>query len=284
MAFKWRSRFRGWSESRTDRKLIPMRLMLVLATLLIAAGEFDRVEDWMQQACYPALLVILVVASLGVPIPEDIPLIVAGVLLRTHPNIASPHGTFIVALVGIMSGDLVLYSLGRRWGPEVVNHRSVRWMITPERFTRVARRFRVHGTWFCFFGRFLVGVRAVMCLTAGATGFPYWRFFLADFAGALLSIPLFISLGYWFAGMIPTLEAYLSRAEALAWAAAIVAVVVLTLVYRARRRRRPRRRATAGHVATPSAVEVPEPPSGRPGPTLKAGLASAKSDVTGDAA
>ncbi len=260
-----------------------MRLMLAVATLLLAAGEFDRVEDWMQQAYYPALLVILVVASLGVPIPEDIPLIVAGVLLRTHPNIASPHGTFLVALIGIMTGDLVLYSLGRRWGPEVVNHRSVRWMITPERFTRVARRFRVHGTWFCFFGRFLVGVRAVMCLTAGATGFPYWRFFLADFAGALLSIPLFITLGYWFAGMIPTLEAYLSRAEALAWAAAIVGIVVAALVYRARRQRKARRRAAAGNGATLSAAAPPERPSGRPGPTPTAGLARAKTDVTGGA-
>lgn len=217
-----------------------MRLVLVLGTLTIAAGEFARVEDWMQQAYYPALLLILVVASLGVPIPEDIPLIVAGVLLHTHPEIASWHGTFAVALIGIMSGDLVLYSLGRRWGPDVVNHRSVRWMITPTRFTRVARRFRVHGTWFCFFGRFLVGVRAVMCLTAGATRFPYWRFFLADFAGALLSIPLFVCLGYWFAGMIPTLQKYLGRAEALIWVLAITVILVVVFTVRARRRRRTR--------------------------------------------
>jgi membrane protein DedA with SNARE-associated domain len=226
-----------------------MRFVLFIATLALAGNEFVRVEGWMQQAYYPALLAILIVASLGVPIPEDVPLIVSGVLLRTTPEIASWPGTLIVAMVGIMSGDLVLYSLGRRWGPEVVNHRSVRWIITPARFTRLARRFRVHGTWFCFFGRFLVGVRAAMCMTAGATGFPYWRFFLADFAGALLSIPLFVFLGYWFAGMVPTLEIYLNRAETLFWAVGIAVAVVLLLMYRARKRRHARRESQAVQAA-----------------------------------
>src|SRR5512135_3087292 len=106
-----------------------MRLLhfFVLATLLSAVGDVARVQDWMSQAFYPAMLVILVAASLGVPIPEDIPLLAAGVLLHEQPDIASWRGTIFVALVGIMSGDLVLYLLGRRWGADVVNHRSVRW-------------------------------------------------------------------------------------------------------------------------------------------------------------
>jgi membrane protein DedA with SNARE-associated domain len=221
-----------------------MRLALSLAVLLVALDQFGQVESWMQQAFYPALLIILVVASLGVPIPEDVPLIAAGVLLRTHPHFAAWHWTFAVAMVGIMSGDLVLYSLGRRWGSDVVCHRYVHWLITPARFTRLSRRFHVHGAWFCFMGRFLLGVRAAMCLTAGATRFPYWRFFIADFAGALLSIPLFVSLGYWFAGMIPTLLRYLGRAEAIMWSVGFVVAFVILMIYRARRRRR-----RAEHVA-----------------------------------
>ncbi len=191
----------------------------------------------MQQAFYPALVAILVAASLGVPIPEDIPLIAAGVLLRTHPGIASWHGTLIAALIAIMVGDLVLYALGRRWGPGAINHRSIRWIITPERFTRLSRRFRVHGTWFCFFGRFILGVRAAMCVTAGATHFPYWRFLLADLAGAVLSVPLFVLLGYWFAGMIPTLQAYIGGVQMILAALAVAVLTAMVLAYRARRRR-----------------------------------------------
>lgn len=237
-----------------------MRLC-VLVTLLVAAGEMARVQGWMQQAFYPALFVILVVASLGVPIPEDIPLIAAGVLLRTHgatdtvSGVASWPGTLIVALVGIMVGDLVLYTLGRRWGADVVNHRSVRWIVTPDRFKRLSRRFLVHGTWFCFFGRFMMGIRAAMCLTAGATHFPYWRFFIADFCGALLSVPLFVCLGYWFAGMIPTLQAYVTGVQAVITIIGVIVMGVLLLAYRARKRRRMLRHASGdGGVGQPAAA------------------------------
>jgi len=216
---------------------------LILATVVLAFSEMGSVQDWMQQAFYPALLLILVTASLGVPIPEDIPLIAAGVLLKTHAGIATWWGTIAVALIGIMCGDLVLYSIGRWWGADVVNHRSVSWMITPQRFARVARQFRRRGAWYCFAGRFIMGVRAVMCMTAGATRFPYWRFFLADLAGALLSVPFFISLGYLFAHMVPTLRAYVSGIQAVVFAAVVIAASIAYTVYKIRREARARRLA-----------------------------------------
>jgi membrane protein DedA with SNARE-associated domain len=93
----------------------------------------------------------------------------------------------------------------------------------------------------CFVGRFIVGVRAAMCMTAGATRFPYWRFFLADFCGALLSIPFFVVLGYLCADMIPKLLGDLRSAQTLLTAAAIGVVAALLLVYTVRKRRRARR-------------------------------------------
>lgn len=264
----------------------------VLAVLVVASGgELVAVESVMQQAFYPALLTILILASLGLPIPEDLPLIVAGLLLRTHgpgtgePGIASWHGTLLVALVGVMTGDLVLYMLGRRWGPGVVNHKSVRWMITPDRFARVAAKFRRHGAWFCFGGRFFMGVRAVMCLTAGATHFPCWRFFLADLAGAAISVPFFVGLGYVFAGMIPTLRAYVGGAQAAALLGLCIVTLVLVVLYRRRRRHR-----HGGHPAPagtcPAGGPAPQPvppPIERPrdrGPVRKPIAASCASQGT----
>jgi membrane protein DedA with SNARE-associated domain len=101
----------------------------------------------------------------------------------------------------------------------------------------------VHGTWFCFLGRFIVGVRAAMCLTAGATGFPLWRFFLADLAGAVISVPLFVLLGYWFAGMLPQLWSYMRDVQLGLWLIGAVVLLVLLIVYRKRRERRALRRS-----------------------------------------
>jgi len=237
-----------------------MKLLPLAVLGLAAAGGMDHVELWMQQAFYPALLGILIIASLGIPIPEDIPLIAAGVLLRTNPGIASPYITVLVALVGIMSGDLVLYTVGRWWGPNVVNHRSVRWMITPARFESISSRFHQYGAWFCFFGRFFMGIRAAMCMTAGATRFPYWRFFIADCAGALLSIPLFVVLGYAFAGMIPTLRVYLGGIQAAMLIVVIIAAVVVLVVYKIRKAGRQRAAELAAGPTSP-AVATAKPAS-----------------------
>ncbi len=229
-----------------------MRPVILATLMLFTASEIGGIQDLMQQAFYPALLGILVIASLGIPIPEDIPLIAAGVLLNTHPGVATWPGTIAVALLGIMTGDLVLYTVGRWWGPGLVNHRSVRWMISPEKYQRGVDKFHEYGAWFCFFGRFFVGIRAIMCMTAGATHFPYWRFFLADFAGALLSIPFFVGLGYVFADAIPKLRAYVGGVQMIMLGAAAIVLVVGVILYRRRKRRR--REAARADTATEAAT------------------------------
>jgi membrane protein DedA with SNARE-associated domain len=217
--------------------------LLAVASLAFFLAEGSVIQGWMEEAFYPVLLAVLVLASLGLPIPEDIPLIAAGVLLHEEPGIASWPGTLLVALLGVMIGDIVLYRLGWSWGPDVVGHRLVRRVLTPERFEKATAQFHKYGMWFCFGGRFLMGVRAGMCLTAGATRFRWWRFLLADLAGAILSVPFFVFLGFWSAGMIPHLRRYVVGVE---WALlAVVAVIVGVVVFYRRRRARLRRAARA---------------------------------------
>lgn len=213
--------------------------MLPALLVLLASADFHWVQDWMSQAFYPALLSILVIASLGLPIPEDIPLIAAGVILSTHGDaVATWPLTLLVAFCGIMSGDVILYTMGRRWGSDVVNHRWVRRLLTPERFQVMKHHFHRHGSWMCFFGRFFMGIRGAMCLTAGATHFPFLRFFLADFAGALLSVPFFIWLGSWFAQNIPLLLTYVKDVQGIVLIALATAIVIGLVVYKIRKSRR----------------------------------------------
>jgi membrane protein DedA with SNARE-associated domain len=229
-------------------------VLLAMSLLSVA----DPIQVWLRQAFYPVLFASLVLASLGIPIPEDVPLIAAGVILKTHLGSAHVHWaqTIIVALIGVMAGDLILYLLGRRWGPDVVSHRSVRWLISPDRFQRATKRFHRHGTWFCFFGRFVMGLRAAMCLAAGATRFPYWRFCLADLCGAMLSVPFFIGLGYVFADMLPTLKVYLMGAK---WTLVVIAAIVI-LIYYLRRRARKARLAAARQAAAPAGAPTHSEP------------------------
>lgn len=222
-----------------------MRLLIVAIPLL----SLD-VQGWMQHAFYPVLLLVLVTASLGVPIPEDVPLIAAGVILSQQPGLATWTGTLLTALLGIMCGDVILYVMGKRWGPEVCRHRWVNSLITPARLERMARRFNRYGMWMCFFGRFFMGVRAAMCITAGVTRLPFWRFVLADLAGALVSIPLLVWLGFWFANTVPTLKAYV---HVIQWALLAMAVVILG-GFVAYRRWRPMQATVPAREAQPPTV------------------------------
>lgn len=218
-----------------------MRVSLLIAGVAAGAPP-GTVEAWLQTAFYPALLGILVIASLGVPIPEDFPLIAAGFIMRTNPETASWFGTIGVALVGIMTGDTVLYGLGRRWGRGVIGHRSVNWLITPTLYERAAASFQKRGVWYCFFGRFFMGIRAVMCMTAGATHFPFWKFWLADFAGALLSVPFFVAVGYIFAGLVPIEALGKHVAEIQGWVIGVIlAAVAIYVAFEVRKHRRMRR-------------------------------------------
>lgn len=218
-----------------------LALFDLLATLPSTAQSTEPFVNWlalsMEQAFYPMLLGVLVIASLGLPIPEDIPLIAAGFILKTSPNAASWPGAITVAMIGIMSGDIVLYSMGRRWGRDVVNHKTVAWMVTPERYATFAEKFHERGIWFVFVGRFFMGVRAAMCVVAGATHFPFWKFILADFAGALLSVPFFILLGYLFAEALPELKRYIKNIEYVLLAVVLLAAVSY-FAYRTLRKRR----------------------------------------------
>jgi membrane protein DedA with SNARE-associated domain len=240
--------------------------LLLVATLLLT---WD-VQGWMQQAFYPVLLLVLLVASLGVPIPEDVPLIAAGVTLAQRPDVATWNGTLSIALLGIMCGDVVLYVLGKRWGPEVCQHRWVSWLITPVRLEKMRSKFNRYGMWMCFFGRFFMGVRAAMCITAGVTRLPLWRFVLADLGGAVLSIPLFVWLGYWFANMIPMLDAYVHVVQ---WGMLALAMVILVgfVVYRRRRpwnpplsTSEPLSRQVAGQQPSPVEKAAPTGPAKPP--------------------
>src|SRR2546423_1124986 len=85
----------------------------VLAMTDVHPHSFDeRIFYWIHQGGYPALFGVLLLCGVGLPLPEDIPLIAAGFFVQ--------RGEFdlavacICAWCGIIGGDCILYSLGRK--------------------------------------------------------------------------------------------------------------------------------------------------------------------------
>jgi membrane protein DedA with SNARE-associated domain len=144
---------------------------------------------------YWAVFVMLLVCGFGVPVPEDVTLVTGGVIAGL--GYANPHWMFAVGMAGVMIGDGMVFTLGRYQGDRVMRLPGFRRVLTPERFEKAQGAFEKYGRWVMFVARFLPGLRTPVFFTAGMTrkvSFLTW--FVMDGFAALISVPIWIYLGY----------------------------------------------------------------------------------------
>jgi membrane protein DedA with SNARE-associated domain len=165
---------------------------------------------------------VLFGAGLGVPIPEEIPILAAGVLAAE--GVARWWIALPVALLGVLSGDVVLYWIGRHWGEHILDWRIVRWVLSREREERFKAAYHRHGVKIVFVARHIAGVRAAAFLTAGIVRLPFGRFIAVDGGAALIGVPASFGIAFLFTDQLERLMADIHRIER--WAG-LVGLVVL---------------------------------------------------------
>jgi len=150
-------------------------------------------------AAYALIYGILLACGLGVPLPEDISLVLGGFL--SHLGVTSLPVMMLVGFLGILSGDSLIYAAGRRIGDRASSGSGFfARVITPEKRAKVEALFARHGQKIVMIARFLPGVRAVTYFTAGSARMSYGRFIFWDGLAAVVSAPLFVYLGCRFGG------------------------------------------------------------------------------------
>ncbi|MBJ95623.1 MAG: DedA family protein [Rickettsiales bacterium] len=187
---------------------------------------------WTLEHGYPVLFGMLLFSGLGLPIPEDIPLIAAGVLAK-HGGMGILQASF-VCMSCVLCRDLAVYGLGRSFGERLLENRWASKLLRPRDLHHIEARMRRHGVAVVFVGRFLPGLRAAVFFAAGKAGIRPWLFFAVDAGAALVSIPAFILAGYLFAANIDLLLVWLREFRVLL----IVAVLSAALVFLFRVRRK----------------------------------------------
>ncbi|MBS1148374.1 MAG: DedA family protein [Myxococcaceae bacterium] len=193
---------------------------------------------------YLVVFGILLACGLGVPLPEDVSLILGGYL--AHAGKANLWVMMITGFVGIMVGDSIIFFAGRRIGSQVGNRKGGFFarIVTPEKRARVEQLFHKHGDKIVCLARFMPGVRAVTFFTAGSVGMKYLRFLFFDGAAALVSAPVFIYLGFRFGGELETLLHNVKKGQTRV-ILVLVAVAVVYLGYFLWKRRRDKATAAA---------------------------------------
>jgi membrane protein DedA with SNARE-associated domain len=143
---------------------------------------------------YPAIFSVVLLGNLGLPVPEETILGLAGFLVW-RGKLRLP----LVLAVGIASaiaGDNMGYWIGRRYGQAVIE-RHGRWALgKPERLESMRRFVTRYGPLGIFAARFVVGLRFLAGPLAGATGLRPFSFVVANALGAAVYVPLVVGVGY----------------------------------------------------------------------------------------
>jgi membrane protein DedA with SNARE-associated domain len=146
---------------------------------------------------YLGIVVFLILTGCGLPIPEELAFVLAGVLSaegRLHWPTA-----WAACLVGAILGDSVMYWIGRRWGDWLLSaHPRFAWMLQAKREKQFEEAVEQHAFKVMFLSRFLVGIRGPVYVAAGAVHVPYRRFLLIDMVCATIVVSLFFWLSYFF--------------------------------------------------------------------------------------
>jgi len=190
-------------------------------------------------SAYCAIVGLLLVCGLGVPVPEDITLISAGILASPAVGSIKLWGAMIAGFIGVMIGDAFLYNLGRIYGRKAFSLPIIRTLMTPRRIALAERKIIRNAHFICFTARFLPGLRSAVFLTSGIMGVRPLTFYTLDGAAAMISVPVWVFVGHWVG---ENLDMAMKIAERIQLSFAL-AVLTLIAAYIGFRRWRKNRRA-----------------------------------------
>ena len=134
---------------------------------------------------YPAAFITLVLAGLGLPIPEEVTFLTAGAV--TQQVDGSMWWMIAMVVSGVLIGDILTYFAGRRWGKGLLQNRLFSRVVTPERLKKGEAFFEKHGIKAVFAGGLVAGLRAPTFFLAGTMRVPFWAFVTLDGCRATLT-------------------------------------------------------------------------------------------------
>lgn len=179
---------------------------------------------------YIAVFGILILCGFGLPVPEDITLVSGGVI--SGLDLANPHTMCIVGLAGVLIGDSTMFLAGRIFGYRIQRIKTFRRILSPRRFSHIQRKFKQYGLSLLFVARFLPGLRSPIFLVAGMSRrISYLTFILMDGIAALISVPVWVYLGYFFADNLDLLMEYVKDVQTLIYLILGLILLIVLIVY-----------------------------------------------------
>ena len=155
---------------------------------------------------YSLVTIVMVLSSLGLPLPEEVSIISLGVLsyMGAHPELYPPPyegassvqmvPSMIVCAGSIFFSDFVVYTIGRTFGSKIFASPWFKRMVSDEKLDKVKAWARRWGSVVPGLFRLIPGVRFPGHLICGALGIRRTTFALVDGLVVLIIVPTQIFL------------------------------------------------------------------------------------------
>lgn len=210
--------------------------------------------DWfIHQASYLGIVAFLALIGFGLPIPEEVPIILAG--LASAAGSLDPWLAFACCVVGALVGDCIMYAIGYHFGHGLAKkHPRFAQLLHAEREATIEEMMRRHGLKVFFVARFMVGLRSPIYLTAGILRISFKRFLLIDSICAALVVGAFFWLSFFFGEPI---RKWIFQFDIAVTVAVLVGLAAVG-IYFWRRQRSLARQAAVVAESLSLAAQVPE--------------------------
>ncbi len=208
----------------------------------------ESLTPYLEHFTHAGVFLLLFLSSFGLPIPEEVTLVAAGLLV--HQGVVAPGWLLAAGVAGVLTGDVVVYTLGRRYGEGILRHRILAEWLTPDVLMRIGELERRYGVLALVAARFLPGLKTAAMLAAGLFGTPLRRFLMADVIGGIGSVSAWLGLGYLFADHLEDAVSAVDRLHVFLLGLLVLLLLAVGVHLWARRR------LAVGRLA---AGEAPEP-------------------------
>ena len=178
--------------------------------------------EFLSRFTYPAIVAVLSAAGLGVPISEDLTLLLGGALAAR--GVTSYWPTLAAGYFCVLLGDGLIHHWGFRMGPAAYDHRKVQKVLSRERQQKLREHFARHGFLTIVVGRHTPILRAPVFFLSGASKVPLWKFLVADAISAAITVPIVVTLGYYFGEHLDDIRQLIHKVQWII--AAVVAVAI----------------------------------------------------------
>lgn len=150
---------------------------------------------------YTFIVCFMTASSFGLPIPEELILVTAGIIayMGMHPakypppvDGGDPVNLYTLAAVcffAVLGSDILIYFLGRFFGDKLFKTKFFASKVGPEKVEKFNSWFQKYSYWACGLFRFMPGIRFFGHMTCGAMRIPLPVFVGVDGLAALLSVP-----------------------------------------------------------------------------------------------